>query len=1064
MARLGGLRHADGVTGANEGMPDGAAVDFFVSHAGHDRAWAEWVAWHLAEAGYTVELDVWDWATGQNLVTKMSDALDRSGRVVALFSAAYFDRSRYTTEEWSASVIRLTGAAHGRLVPLRIEDVPAKEIPAVLRPLLFRDLYGLSEDDARRVLLEAVAAPTRPDASPVFPGLGNLDVPSRLIRSAPRLPGSLPSVWNVQQRNPAFVGRDAALVEIREHLLTGGTAVARALHGMGGVGKTQLALEYAYRFAGNYELVWWVTAERAELIATQLASLATEAGIAASNVDVPTAIRTLYTDLRSLDQWLLIFDNADDPRALRQWLPGGPGHVLITSRNPNWDEIAAPIDVQVFAAEDAVTLLRRRMPGIARVDAEQLATQLGDLPLALAQAAGVLGETGLSAKMYMEYLADHAADALEMGTPPSYPQSLAATVSDAARRLAEADPAAGTILRLSASLGPEVIPASVFTSPTPGGLPEPFGSMVLKPIAVHQLLGQISRYGLARLDQDGLQVHRLVQAILRDQLPAEQRRQDSECVAALLVATAPADTDDPATWPTWAAILPHLLSADPSHSNNAGLRELAVRALLYLLRRGDSATVAKFGLTLFQQWTSHLGPNHPHSLSAATELAHAHLILGRPVDARILIKDTLARQRRVLGYDHIDTLRSASDLGVALNDLGESQEARALDLDTFARRQRVLGSDDPETLVSAGNLAGVLHGLHELHEASELAKDTLRRRQASLGNDHPSTLHSATTLAFVLADLAELRAARELAQDTLARSRQVLGHDHPDTLSSAESVIGILRRLGELRAVRELAEDTLLRSRRVLGDDHSQALYVAADLVSILVGLGELPAARELADDTLTRRRRVHGDNHPATFHSATDVALVLYGLGETQAARELAESTLARSRQIFGDDHLTTLRSADMFVGTLLGLGDWRAARELAEDTLARLQQILGHDHPDAIGSASHLVEALIGLRDWRAARELAEDTLARSRQILGHCHPITLKTAGNVAIVLFSSGNRIGARNLMQHTLAGYKQTFGEHHPETRRTAQSLDQIVGALGGRPKTGSTARGKKQRR
>ena len=150
---------------------EGDRKDFFVSHAGADRAWAEWVAWQLTDAGYTVELDVWDWAAGQNFMTAMSDALDRCDRVVALFSAAYFDRSRYTTR--SGRPQRCTRRyGEGRLVPLRVEDVPTAEMPAVLRPLLFRDLFGVDEEQARRGLLEAVAGPTTPDHQPVFPGRG----------------------------------------------------------------------------------------------------------------------------------------------------------------------------------------------------------------------------------------------------------------------------------------------------------------------------------------------------------------------------------------------------------------------------------------------------------------------------------------------------------------------------------------------------------------------------------------------------------------------------------------------------------------------------------------------------------------------------------------------------------------------------------------------------------------------------------------------------------------------------------------------------------------------------
>src|SRR5215472_14219455 len=280
----------------------GDRVDFFVSHAGADRAWAEWVAWQLTEAGYTVELDVWDWAAGRNFVTAMSDALDRCDRVVALFSAAYFDRDRYTTEEWSVAVLHVLGVQQGRLVPVRVEDMPAAGMPAVLRPLVYRDIFGMAEERARRVLLEAVAGPRRPSRKPVFPGRGTAGAPDGPV---PRLPGSMPRVWNVPARNPGFTGRDGLLVAVRERLLAGDKAVVQAFQGMGGVGKTQLAAEYAYRFAGAYELAWWINSEQAGLIGDQFAALGTALGCLQSGAATEVVRQAVLAELRERGRWLL---------------------------------------------------------------------------------------------------------------------------------------------------------------------------------------------------------------------------------------------------------------------------------------------------------------------------------------------------------------------------------------------------------------------------------------------------------------------------------------------------------------------------------------------------------------------------------------------------------------------------------------------------------------------------------------------------------------------------------------------------------------------------------------
>jgi TIR domain len=145
-----------------------ASVDFFVSHAGRDQAWAEWVAWHLVEAGFTVELDCWDWAVGENFVTKMHDALDAANRVVALFSPAYFEDLRYTTEEWTSALVKDGGDRH-RLVPAQVEPCA---VPSLLRPLLRIELFDVDEGEAARRLLTAARGPARPDGKPVFPAAG----------------------------------------------------------------------------------------------------------------------------------------------------------------------------------------------------------------------------------------------------------------------------------------------------------------------------------------------------------------------------------------------------------------------------------------------------------------------------------------------------------------------------------------------------------------------------------------------------------------------------------------------------------------------------------------------------------------------------------------------------------------------------------------------------------------------------------------------------------------------------------------------------------------------------
>ncbi len=816
----------------------GDRSDFFVSHAGADRAWAEWVAWQLAEAGYTVELGVWDWAAGRNFVTAISDALERCDRVLALFSAAYFDRSRYTTEEWSAAMAHLPGMAESKLVPVRVEEVPAAQVPAVLRALVCRDLFGLAEEQARRMLLEAVAGPRRPDRKPVFPGRGTPGGMGRLGGAGPRLPGTMPQVWSIPARNPGFTGRDGLLTAVRERLLAGDAAVVQALRGMGGVGKTQLATEYAHRFAGTYDLAWWVNAEQGGLIGDQFAALGLGLGCVEAGAGTEAVRAAVLAGLRERSRWLLVFDNAQDPADVRPWLPGGGGHVLITSRERGWEEVAVPVEVDVLARAESVALLQARAGGLDTTDADRLAAELGDLPLAIAQAAGFMAETGTAAGEYRGLLRTRAGQLLDQPPPgSSYPRSLAVATGLIADRLAGQDPAAAELASLCAFLAPEPIPAELFTGAA-GVLPGELAAQAADPLAWRQTLARLARQSLARIDHRGLVMHRLTQAILRDRLAPEKAAATRACTEAILAASDPGDPDHPVTWPRWARLMPHLLAADLAATGSPALRWMACSACWYLIARGDTRTAHDLARDLRQQWRGRLGDDHEHVRVITHYLAWALREMGRYAEARDLDQDTLDRFRRILGEDHRDTLTSATNLAIDLRVLGEVQAARDLDQDTLDRHRRVLGEDHPSTLASAHNLANDLRALGEVQAARDLDQDTLDRRRRVLGEDHPDTLASAADLALSLRALGEVQAARDLDQDTLDRHRRVLGEDHPSTLASAHNLAIDLYELGEVQAARDLDQDTLDRRRRVLGEDHPSTLDSAANLANDLRALG----------------------------------------------------------------------------------------------------------------------------------------------------------------------------------------------------------------------------------
>ena len=299
----------------------------------------------------------------------------------------------------------------------------------------------------------------------------------------PGVAGAMPEVWNIPARNPGFTGRGDLLAAVREALLAGDRAVVQALYGMGGVGKTQLAAEYAHRFAGTYELAWWVNAEQGGLIGGQVAALGFALGCAPARGGAEVVRAVVLAELRARGRWLLVFDNAEDPAEVAAWLPGGSGHVLITSREPGWAELAAPVEVDVLARAESAAILQHRVAGLGGADADRLAAGLGDLPLALAQAAAFMAGTGTPAREYLGLLQSRAGPLLDQPVPgSSYPRSLAAATTLTAARLADDDPAAAELAGLCAFLAPEPIPADLFTG-VPGVLPHDLAARAADPLA-----------------------------------------------------------------------------------------------------------------------------------------------------------------------------------------------------------------------------------------------------------------------------------------------------------------------------------------------------------------------------------------------------------------------------------------------------------------------------------------------------------------------------------------------------------------------------------------------------
>ncbi|MEU4216605.1 FxSxx-COOH system tetratricopeptide repeat protein [Actinoplanes sp. NPDC026623] len=925
-----------------------------------------------------------------------------------------------------ARVEELNGALPAPLSFVRSDDA-AEDLAALLTAIggvpgglrLFAEIvirWHPGEASKRFGALAATSRPLRP----------------RAYRPEERIVGDIPI------RNRNFTGRIELLEQLGSKLSkdSATSVLPPTLKGLGGVGKTQLVIEYVHRHLHQYDMIWWIPAEETTTVLAALTQLAQRVDLPIADDQQETARTVLnWLAVGGDDRdWLLVYDNADEPSGLLPLLPSTGGHVIVTTRIEEWSTIGIPIEVDVFRRDESVEMLTGRtrddpnvLP-ITEAEADELAEKLGDLPLALEQAAAWYLATAMPVRDYIDLL-DERIELLNEGKPADYPRTVAAFVAVAVEKLQEIDAATAQFFALFAYLGGEPIRQSLLRRGANADISAPLRRALGDSILTGRIVRELRRYGLARtvgratsaaapLSGDRsprVQVHRLVQRVLRDTLTAELREETQRNVQRLLAVARPGDPDEVGELELQSEMGPHLTPADMVHSGTPEGRQTVLDHSRYLYIVGDYENSRTLAGRAAEEWGKNtsdemLGPSGLTTLLARAQVSNATRALGDSRTAAELLEDTYNRflTSPFLGREHPYTLITGNQRGHVMRIEGLYREALAFDQESYRLHREVFGDEEAYTLRVKGNLAVDFRLIGEFAEALEL-DEQIASHWADQSIVDASVIRTHMNVARDFYGLGHYLAALKRLSEWLPEQERLLGASHGFVLMSERTHAITLRKLGRLAEALEVMrvnhERTTERFSQQFNRSHEFSVAAGVSLANVLRQVGELDEASELADDALKRYRDDFGGDHPLTLAAEVNRAILHRATGDLDEAYALDDHAWQRLREKLGDEHPYTICA-----GTSLATDHALAGRR--DDALGLSEEMLrlsrsgdpkstaardGKENPYILMRAINLSHDLRAAGQEERGTTLFRESLAQLEGLLGANHPEVRAAAGN-------------------------------------------------------------------
>ena len=783
---------------------------------------------------------------------------------------------------------------------------------------------------------------------------------------------SASSFWNVPfGRNRFFTGRKQLLSMLRSQF-TQNRSVAltqsQALTGLGGIGKTQTAIEYAYRYRGSYHVVFWVRAANHETLVADFVALAHLLELPGREVqDQMLVVAAVKRWLEQHGGWLLILDNADDPGLLIDFLPNeGAGHILLTTRAQATGSIASSLPVEKMRVAESMRLLLRRakLLGIdeplenlsieARAQARIIVQELDGLPLALDQVGAYIEEVGCSLSEYQALYEQRRLDLFKRQSSlisADYPHTVASTWTLSFESVEQANPAAAELLRLCAFLDPDAIPEAIITEGA-DYLGPVLGPVASDPLLFYEAIQTLRRYSLVKRNSDSklLNLHRLVQVVIRDSLDPEMQLQWAERTIRAVSRAFPEVSF--ATWPHCERCLPHARAcADLMGKYLLSFPEatrLLHRAGIYSRDRGlykQAEPLLQKVLIICKQ---ELGTDHPETASALNDLGWLYYLQGKYELVEPLLQQALTIREQELGTLHPETANTLNNMGWLYIQEGRYAEAEPLLQRALTIREQGLGTLHPETANTLNDLGWLYYLQGSYAQAEPLIRRALTTREQVLGPEHPDVAESLDNLAILYYLQGSYAQAEPLMRRALTIREQVLGPEHPDVGVSLHNLASVMSKQGKFEQAESLFQQTLRIREQVLGPNHSNTAFTLDNLGLLYQAQRKYEQAEPLHKRALAIFEQVLGPEHPDTAIALQYLAKLYQAQDQYEQAQSLFERALAIFEQTLGPEHHRVAQCLASLANIFATRGQYELAEPHFERAMRIEEQSLGLEHPE--------------------------------------------------------------------------------------------------------------------